>query len=957
LKCTACSIATEAIQNNINLLSNCMDGSGPLEAELLIIGEAPGFEEDQRGEPFVGRAGEMLNECLSEAGFDRACVRITNSCRCRPTAIIEKERRGEKVRVIENRAPTGSEIMTCAEKWLDDEIKSMPHLKLIMPLGNSPLFAVWGRFKVKKPPAKAVSKITSMRGSLFFSEQYGVHILPSYHPAYILRNPNYKKYLVHDLTQAKKFLSGKKEQRNEVKYKEFRTLEDAKKLFSEIRRLKLVSWDTETTSKDHAHGEKILSFTFSVKPYTAAYLPFWEGGDIVNKSNLKNYWYEAYGLEGYNYIVGELKSIFEDPEIKKVGHNLMFDARFIAASMGIDGKPLGIKMENWHFDTMVAHFMLYENEAHDLKSLAAFYTDLGLYDSDLDEEYKKIKKVCRDISRVRESARRLLESWDALKCLDVPGFNSVREHFDLDITTKSSRDKVEVELEKLKNQDLSPLEPHYGMIPLEIIKKYSMQDADATMRLYIILRKKVEEIGEDFKNVFYHLRMPMAKRLTQAEVAGVCVDVGLIESLTAAFSSRQEELEQFICSSLRIDEINIASTIQLQAALYGPPEEGGLGLEVIETTDKGAPSTSKGTLDKLYSITKNEVLKAIIEWRHLNNMKSTFLEGMKESINPVTGRVHPNFQIARAQTQRVVCSKPNLLNIPRDDPGDPEAGQEGAKIRNIFIPDPGTGTEPVGEKKVFVDGDLSQAEIRVFAGLSGDEQLIKMLREGIDIHSYFANIVYRHNFPLDQLYRFKEDPVLKAQRSRTKNMVFGTLYGQNEYGAEKTLGIPRDEARKIIETFFQLCPKGAKWIEDTKSFARKHGYVKTPLGVRRHLEVLLDPGQDPAVVAEAERIAVNSPIQTHASDYNCIAFLEVCKELDSEGIWYEPKVIVYDSIIIECKLKDANRVRDIMHRAMTRKRPGYSVDMACEIEVVTRWSGSAIDVDRSLQENKIITVD
>lgn len=954
-KCTACSIMEYAINEKIHIKHNCMDGSGPLEAEVLIVGEAPGEEEDERGAPFLGRAGKKLDECLQQAGLDRSCIRVTNACRCRPTAKVQSEYRKE-VSIV-NATPSGADIMTCAEKWLDAEIRSMPNLKVIVPLGNVPLFAVLGRFSVKKPPAKATSKITSMRGTIIPSEQYeGVVIIPSYHPAYILRSPEFEPYLVKDLQLVKQYLSGKEQEKKPVNYREVRSIEGFEKLVELIKSTGKVAWDTETTSKDQIHGEKILSFTFSVAPFSAFYVPFWEGGSIMAKEDLRNYWFENFGQEGYDRVVSGLREIFENPDIKKIGHNVKFDAAFIDASMGVDGKALGIKMENWHFDTMVAHFMLSEKEAHDLKTLSGLYTDLGQYDSDLDEDYKGIKHQVRLENSVREAAKKALDIYDATGVVDFSSSSKrAYEHFQIDVAPSCSDEDKSAAMEELRKKDLRTLVPHYGMIPLDIIKLYSLQDADATMRLYVIFKKEVESRGEDFAKVFYHLRMPVCKRLKQAEVAGMCVDIPLMESMIASFDQRQREIEDYVCLSLGLEEVNIASVVQLRNILYNDKDAGGLGLEVIEKTETGAPSTNKKTLDKLYEKTKNDVLKAIIEWRHLANLRNTFLEGMLESVNPVTGRVHPNFQVARAQTQRIVCSKPNLLNIPRDDPGNPDSGQEGSKIRNIFIPKPPEEGEPVSEHHVFVDGDLSQAEIRVFAGLSQDEVLLKMLREGIDIHSYFANIIYHHNLPISELWRFKEDPELKAQRSRTKNMVFGTLYGQNEYGAEKTLNIPKEEAKRIIDTFFSLCPKGKEWIEDTKRFARQHGYVKTPLGVYRHLKVLLDPHQEPSVIAEAERIAVNSPIQTHASDYNCLAFLETCYMLDKNGIWYEPKVIVYDSIIIECKLKDASFVKSTMETAMTRKRVGYDVDMACDMEIVTRWSGKKVDVDASLSEGRIIT--
>ena len=1255
--CSACSVYTKAVKDQVHLLSNCINGHGPITAEILIVGEAPGADEDQAGMPFVGRAGQKLNECLVKAGLDRGTVRVTNACRCRPVSVVYSEFPTKlQSKKVQNRAPTGQEIITCSTLHLDSEIRSMPNLKIIMPLGNSALFAVHGRFHVKKAPDKVQSKITTMRGVPFKSEEYGVIILPSYHPAYILRSPQLEKYLIKDLALARDIISGRKKQPGEVSYVKITTPQLARKLFKFLKSSGKFSWDTETTSKDSFYGEKIIAFSFSVAPRKAAYLPFWEGGQITkSKDELKNYWLEKYGWDVYEEIVSLLKDVMEDENILKIGHNLMFDAKFIYASMGADGNPLKINMKGWYFDTMVAHFMLYETEPHDLKSLAAFFTDLGLYDSDLDNEYKEIKKKVAKINTIRKEARKLISLWEEAKVLDNKAIKKLNDFYGLSLNKKSSPEDIDAAIKTIMEFGVADLEPHYGMIPLDVLSLYAMKDADATMRLYLILNKKMEEKDTLLKKTFHELRMQMCRRLVQAELAGICVDSKLIDDTIQSFAEKQKELENFIKNQVGLEELNIASVVQLRRVLYSSAGEGGLGLKAETKTKTGQDSTDKKTLDRLYQNTKNDVLKAIIEWRHLQNLRSTFLEGMKSSIDPITGRIHPTFRVAQAATQRVVCSKPNLLNIPRDDSGSGDS--DTVKIRNIFIPEPHNPNGPIENMKVFVDGDLSQAELRVFAGLSGDEKMKDLMHRGVDIHSYFANIIYKLGLPEDELYRIKQDPEMKALRSRTKNMVFGcvtldceilthrgwlkfhelkkedkavvfdfehqcmtygdildkvyytsapvvnvtfpllgsikttpnhrwlvmdqyrklqfktseeltslphsyfiyhstrfintdskfenysyeeskllafilcyglmcdeygngnrslyiavpteninlleaempecyqlkhkkdvngesifevtgeylqsfldkidfpdgmerailnwptyhktqicntilsirgkvdsknfihmgngsrihknamdllffldgrscgmdeggfyygtsitpavgikiknagvedvwcvktscdnwvvrsgglitltgnTLYGQNEYGAEKTLGIPKEEAKKIIDTFFSLCPKGKMWIEEQKNYARKHGYVKTPLGVYRHLPELLDPGQDPMVVAEAERVAVNSPIQTHASDYNCLAFLDICNELDSIGVWYEPKVLVYDSIIIECMLKDAELVASVMKKNMTKKRFGYDMDMDCDIDIVTRWSGKSIDVKASLNSKKLV---
>ncbi len=973
IKCSACTIFPHPSEDGTpvyGLLTNCMDGDGPLDASILILGEAGGGDEDRIGKPFQGRAGQKLTQMLTAAGIDRKSIRLTNSCRCRPTKYKTPEP-GKPIKpwmkLWDNRTPTFEEIQACRH-WLLEEIQAMPNLKLIIPTGNSPLAALLNEPVGSGRGAKKGRNVSSMRGSIFYSEELGCHILPTYHPAYILRSPNLERHVIRDLKHANDFVNGVCDVQAKTKYYYFRTPEEAKKLFASLRKSRVFAFDTETTSKDRFYGEKILNITFSWSPGTAVYLPIWEGTStsdsiaLVNTDKLENYWVKHYGDDVWLEIYAELKSIFEDPEIKLVGHNLKFDCKFLYASLNTDGQPLSIRAVNLWFDTMIAHFMLDENSKHGLKELAEEFTDMGAYDSELDDVYADVKKLC-----TRENAHRAKivefltyysrcgEDLDSLSGLVKAAKPIAKRLLNKSLTTKTTPEELRDVVNACKELDITELVPHYGMIPLETLEDYANRDSDCTWRLYTFFTPLISDGG--YSDVFYNLRMPILVPILEAELDGLCVDVQKTHKLEEAFTARRTLLQAGIFKRLG-RELNLASTLQLRDVLFTPKDLGGLGLKPLSKTKGGQPSTNKSDLDKLAETSNNPILRDIITWRRLGILTSTFLVGMRNAVDDYTGKVHPNFKVTSTQTHRIVCENPNLLNIPRDDPGSSDEENPGSKIRQIFVPDNSHMTEdtPIGERHVFVEADLSQAEIRTFASLSGDKNLTELLERGIDLHAYFANVAYHKDAPIDDLSLFKTDPQLKTERSKAKGIVFGTIYQQTAAGAEQKLGIPQEEAQQIIDEFYALCPDGNRWIHDTQRFAQKNGYVVTPWGVRRHLPILLQDSHDENKQdkAEALRIAVNSPIQTHASDYNSASFVVIYNELTKAGVWFKPKLIIYDSIILECMLKDSLYVSSRLYKAMTRKAKGFNIKMEADIEILDRWSGFVIDVEKSLQQNELV---
>lgn len=897
---------------------------------------------------------------LKAVGLDTAKVRYSLAARCRPAKHNPDAQHWQKS--WDNRPADFAELQAC-RKWLVEEIAQLTNLKVIIPLGNTALTALLNEpIGSGKGKAAKGKNITSMRGVFFYNEEFKVQCLPTYHPNYLISKPQLERHVIRDLRAVKEFCSGIRQTTSETKYYYFRTPEEAAKLFAQIRKAGEVAFDTETTSKDEFYGEKILNLSFSWASRTGVYLPIWEGiatddnPGLINADELENYWVKHYGLDTWNFIYSELKSIFEDPNIRKIGQNAKFDFKFLYASLNVDGKPLGIQYNNFHFDVMVSHFCLDENSPHGLKELAEEFTDMGAYDSDLDEVYSEIKAYCTKENTWRAKAKAILDYWEQfneITTLGISARNTIKHYLNIPITAKTPHEDVVEIIQQLKQFDLKILKPHYGMLNLPMLSLYAVRDSDCTYRLYKIFSKLLTDQGLD--NIFYNVRMPINKCLIEAELCGLNIDIPVATALRDRLETEQNALAEKIYKSIG-KEINLNSSDQIRPVLFDKKSEGGLGLTPISMTAGKKASTNKEDLEKLFEKSKNPVLRNIVQYRRYGVLISTFLTGMINSINPITGKVHPTFKITGTETHRIVCGNPNLLNIPRDDPGDPEYDPEGSKIRTIFIPTPLRHGEPFEDRKVFVNADLAQAEIRVFASLSGDEVLTKMILDGIDIHAFFANRIYHKDNPIEDLKLFKTDELLYVERSKTKSMIFGTIYDQTPEGAEQQLGIPKEEAQRIIDEIYAVCPRGKIWKDEMKQFATKNGYAVTPWGVRRHLPILKqkDCPENKRDKAKALRVSCNSPIQTHASDYCIAAMIAIYHELKQKGIWFRPQLIIYDAIMLEVKLKDAEYVSQRLVKAMTRKAVGFNVPMGADVEIVDRWSGNNIDTVKSLEAKELI---
>ena len=386
---------------------------------------------------------------------------------------------------------------------------------------------------------------------------------------------------------------------------------------------------------------------------------------------------------------------------------------------------------------------------------------------------------------------------------------------------------------------------HFSAVPLEDATAYAAEDADVTLRLWDTLQPRVVE--EKLDTLARDVEIPLADVLGRMEITGVSIDAERLQSQSAEFAERIEVLRGEIHTAAG-REFNIDSPKQLAGILF---EE--LGLPAEKKTKTGF-STDQQVLNKLATL--HPLPQFILDYRHLSKLKNTYLDTLPGLINPTTGRVHSSFRQAVAATGRISSSDPNLQNIPIRTP-------EGRQIREAFIAAPGY---------VLLSADYSQIELRVLAHYSKDRGLLDSFADGADIHRRTAAQV----FDVPELF------VTPEQRRQAKAVNFGLMYGMSAFRLSNELRIPQKEARSIIKRYFEQYAGVKRYFDDAVADARATQRATTLLGRTRQLPHINT--QSFNLRQQAERLAVNTPIQGTAADILKVAMLNLDRPLTCGGI-------------------------------------------------------------------------
>jgi len=427
----------------------------------------------------------------------------------------------------------------------------------------------------------------------------------------------------------------------------------------------------------------------------------------------------------------------------------------------------------------------------------------------------------------------------------------------------------------------------FDKVPLEQACRYSAEDADITLILDSKLNPRIEE--EQLDSLYRTVELPLIPVLARMEINGVAIDVPYLKELSKVMENRLIELEQR-AFELAGHEFNVNSTQQLAQVLFDE-----IGIKPGKKTKTGF-STDSTVLAELAS--EHDLPGVILEYREAAKLKSTYVDALPRQVNPRTGRIHTSFNQMVAATGRLSSTNPNLQNIP-------VRTEEGRKIRRGFIPG--------GKDRVLLCADYSQIELRVLAHLSGDQSMIEAFTRGVDIHTETAS----------RLFRLAPEEISIGHRSRAKTINFGVLYGMGAHRLSRELKIPFQEARQFIEDYFDRFPQIRQYIEHQIDQAREKGWVSTILGRKRKLPEINSANR--AQRQNAERMALNTPIQGSAADLIKVAMIEVDRKLREKFPEARMIIQVHDELVFDVPGSQADKVgelvRGVMEKAVELKVP------------------------------------
>jgi DNA polymerase-1 len=439
---------------------------------------------------------------------------------------------------------------------------------------------------------------------------------------------------------------------------------------------------------------------------------------------------------------------------------------------------------------------------------------------------------------------------------------------------------------------------HITQVPLEDITDYSAEDADITMRVFLKQRAMLEEMG--LLHFCDTLEFPLIPVLERMEGAGIALDVNYLGEMS-------KDLERQIENSVREilglagGQFNINSTQQLGHVLFNV-----LKLRTIRKTKTGF-STDVNVLEGLRG--EHPIIEKLLDYRQLTKLKSTYVDALPLLVNPGTGRVHTSFNQTVAATGRLSGSDPNLQNIPIRT-------ELGRAIRKAFV-----AGSPAD---VILSADYSQIELRVMAHISGDEGLREAFLNKEDVHTSTAS----------KVFGIGPGEVTRDMRRKAKEVNFGIMYGIGPFGLANRLEISQLEAREIISKYFERFPKVKQYINDTIASARRSGYVSTLLGRRRYLPDINSRNQN--VRGNAERQAINMPIQGTAADMIKLAMIRSDNEIQARRLRSKMLLQVHDELVFEVPETEIPEMKAVVTDSMQRAMV-LSVPVEVEIGTGKNW--------------------
>jgi DNA polymerase-1 len=436
----------------------------------------------------------------------------------------------------------------------------------------------------------------------------------------------------------------------------------------------------------------------------------------------------------------------------------------------------------------------------------------------------------------------------------------------------------------------------FDAVGIEHATAYTAEKADIVLRLWQVFKPRLA--AEQVRTVYETLERPLLAVLAHMERRGISIDRQVLSRLSGEFAQEAAALEVEI-NTLAGETVNAGSPKQLGDILFGK-----LQLPGGTKTKTGQWATGARALEELAE-QGHELPQKILGWRQVSKLKSTYTDALPDYVHPSTHRVHTSYALAATTTGRLSSSEPNLQNIP-------VRTEDGRKIRRAFIADAGMK---------LVSADYSQIELRLLAEIAGIEQLRKAFRDGLDIHAMTASEMFGvpvKNMPAEV-------------RRRAKAINFGIVYGISAFGLANQLGIGREEAGAYIKKYFERFPGIRDYIEETKAYAKKNGYVETLFGRKCHYP---DIGASNASIrAFNERAAVNARLQGTAADIIRRAMIRMETALAKKKLSAQMLLQVHDELVFEVPDNEVEKTLPVVTSVMVdAPMPALSLSVPLQVE-------------------------
>ncbi len=441
---------------------------------------------------------------------------------------------------------------------------------------------------------------------------------------------------------------------------------------------------------------------------------------------------------------------------------------------------------------------------------------------------------------------------------------------------------------------------NFSAVEIEVASNYAAEDADITLRLFNKLEDLLKDKPTQLK-LLNDIEYPLVHVLSKIEQNGAKIDKDKLAEHSKELSEKIADLsaQAFVISG---EEFNLDSPKQLLEILYEK-----LKLPILKKTPKGQPSTNEETLQRLSE--EYELPGIILQYRTLAKLKSTYTDSLIKIENPLTKRIHTSYQQAVTSTGRLSSTEPNLQNIPIRT-------AEGRRIREAFVPEKGN---------VLISADYSQIELRIMAHLSKDKNLTHAFNNNLDIHSATAAEVFGVNL----------EDVTQDQRRSAKAINFGLMYGMSAFGLTRQLDIPRAEAQKYLDTYFERYTGVKDYIANTKVQAKEDMFVASIMGRRLYLKEI--NAVNGLRRQAAERAAINAPLQGSAADIIKKAMIDIQDFLEKEMPKVKVIMQVHDELIFEAPKENAEEVLSTM-KGMMEKAVKLDIPLIADAAIGDNWN-------------------